>query len=516
MVQSSKAGEKLLLEIFYNSVPAFSVPEYAEVELRLTNQSGETLEGVAVRVGGDKIRADLKLRPGASWSIPFKVDDLVGELRFSASDPTSENEATAALEVVPQKLSLSEVFYIKTERLPALLARLDAPNGFQLRYQDRADEPPKLFDFFSADYTAEKLRYFSQAFLQGGTGEAILNRLDYLTLEQRSNDLTIRGPVRWPVTIQNWLNRPAETGLRHEWTQSPKNFATLPNLLFVRFQLELARELVRLVRFVELGGPASPRLQKALPELRERAYNHRALTESPLLPSPDLALEWDRHDSSALSAMTVECERAAAFNPAYTRLSALWGDFTSRYVSLPEDETALARSGLQPMSKIYELWATCEVAAALHLNFQTSQGAENQPLLSAESAVFTDPGGKTKLYYNKGLRGGWYSANRPGLPRPDLRLEVGQQQIFLDVKYRVGREDRARPDDMYKMLAYMNDFAIKTGGIIFPGQQPGAKALVVENPQSQRLIELALRPPDEANQADFEAELGQVLRENLL
>ncbi len=507
-----EAGEKLLLELFYNGKPAFSVPEYSEIELRLINQSRQNLENCAVKLGGEIIRAGLNLRPDASWSLPYRVDDLVGDLTFKAVGPACESQSS--LQVVPQKLSQDEVFYIKTERLPGLLSRLDAPNGLQLRYYDR-DEQPRLFDFFSADYTAEKLRHFSQSFLEQNLAEAILGRLDYLTPEQPESELySIRGPVNWPATMQYWLNRPAETGLYHQWSRAPKNFATLPNLLFVRFQLELEWELLRLVRFVELGGPASSRLQRALPEFRERATRHHALTESALLPSAAFALDLDKQASSLKAAFASECSRAAYANPAYTQVSVLWSEFSSRYIALPEDDTQLARSGLQPMSKIYELWAACEVAAALGLQFETVEATKSfdgTPAMAAESAIFRSADGKTRLFYNKGLRGGWYSSSRPGLPRPDLRLESEGRQLFLDVKYRVGSENRARPDDIYKMLAYMHDFQVKVGGIIFPGQQPGLTTLEIKNERDESILEVALRPPLAGEQIEFEQELGERL-----
>jgi len=514
------AGEKLLLslEIFCNSSsPVSYVYEYAEIELRLTNQTDRTLEDCAVWLGNNLVRDKLTLRPGASWVIPFAVDDLVGELVFRATGPACASQAR--LEVRPQKLSWQDVLYIKTERLPALLARLDAPNGLQLSYQNW-EEPPALFDFFSADYTAEKLRYFSQVLLVEGVSELVLDRLDYATPERRASDLySIRGPVRWSATIQNWLNRPAETGLRHEWKAAPKDFATLPNLLFVRFQLELAQELTRLARFVEAGGPASAGLRKALPELKERASRHHALTQSPQLPPAQVALDWDRHAPDMLELLAQACEQAATSNPAYARLFSLWQAFTSRYVSLPEDEEALSRSGLQPMSKIYELWVVCEVAAALNLQFEILEDGplEDKVTLSARSAVFSRTDRSIKLYYNKALRGGWYSANRRGLPRPDIRIEMAGQIILVDVKYRVGSQDRARPDDIYKMLAYMHDFGVNTGGIIFPGQAAGLKALSIENAQGQKLVELALRPPrPEISSQAFGQELGRMLEEKLL
>jgi hypothetical protein len=510
-MNSNKAGENLLLEIFYNGEPAFSVPEYAEIELRLSNQSAATLEDCTLKLSSEVIKRNLTLRPGAIWSIPFRIDDLVGQLQFVAT--SGEDQASTTLEVVPQKLGLDEVLYIKTERLPTLLSRLDAPNSFQLRYTDR-DEREQLFNFFSADYTAEKLRYFSRAFLEDGLGQAILNRLDYLTPEQRKNDFELRGPVQWPNTIQNWLNRPAEAGLRHEWREAPRDFATLPNQLFIRFQIKLERELDRLVRFVEAGGPASARLQKELPQLKKRIEQHQELHGyQDYLSEAEIAAAWNYDEPPSLEQLAAECDRASYFNPAYRKLLELWRDFSSRYVSLPEDEQELARAGLQPMSKIYELWAVCEIAAALDLNFEEADDSEGLAAMEKESAVFSNR--QIKLYYNKGVRGGWYSANRPGLPRPDVRLElVSGRQILLDVKYRVGREERARPDDMYKMLAYMHDFGVDVGGIIFPGQSGGARVLQVENPQKQRLLELALRPqPD--NLAQFEQELRHVVTEKL-
>ncbi len=473
-----------------------SVTEYTEIELRLSNQGQQPLREVELRLGGRVLRANLNLKAGAGWSIPFNVDDLVGELLFSASCPGLE-KATAALLVIPQKLSLEETLWIKIERLPTLLSRLDAPNALRLRYNDDLD---RYFDYFSPDYTAEKLRHFSDSLL--ALCETLLDRLDYATPERVESDSgVIRGAVRWSATIENWLNRPELVRLRHHWTTAPKTFATLPNLLLCRFHLNVSQQIGQLLKFVEMGYLASSRLKAILPEFNERADRHRNFMELPYFQDlvPLLPPEVDLTDVSEL-----ETACLSSLNPAYADMWRLWQEFNTRYISLPEDDPATATAGLQPMNRIYELWVTCEVAAALELQFEAKDN-----VFKGASATFGNA--EFKLYYNQGVSGGWYSTSRVGLARPDLRLQrlTDRQQILLDVKYRMGGQERANPEDVYKMLAYMNDFKVSIGGIIYPASI--LTPTVIDDASDQRLLEIPLRPPLPAALESFSRQLREFL-----
>jgi len=486
----------LNLELLHKNQPVQTVTEYSEIELRLSNQGQQPQREVELRLGGRVLRANLSLAAGASWSIPFNVDDLVGELVFSASCPGLD-KATATLLVIPQKLSLEETLWLKIERLPTLLARLDAPNALRLRYNDDAE---RYFDYFSPDYTAEKLRHFSDSLL--ALGETLLDRLDYATPEKLESGYgVIRGTVRWPATIENWLNRPELAGIRHHWTTAPKTFATLPNLLLGRFHLSLSQQIRQLLKLVEVGYPASSRLRAILPEFSERVSRHHSFIELPYFQDL-LPLLQPEIDLTEVAELETAC--LAAPNPAYANLWHLWQEFRTRYVSLPEDEETLARAGLQPMNRIYELWATCEVAAALELNFE---GEDNT--FKGASATFSNS--EFKLYYNQGVSGGWYSATRAGVARPDLRLQrlSDDKQILLDVKYRTGGQERANPDDVYKMLAYMNDFKVNIGGIIYPAATPTPH--VIDDARGQRLLEIPLRPPLPTTESAFIAQLRALI-----
>jgi hypothetical protein len=475
------------------------VPEYSEIELHLTNSGQTTLDGLTIRLGREKLRGGLSLRPGGSFAFPYNVSDLVGELSFTVSSTQPLAEATLA--VIPRRMSLEEVEWIKIARLPALLARLDAPNRLPLSYDD--EEHSRLFDFISADFTAIKLRYFCQQLLEK-LNERLLERLDFsLNDERKRQDGFIRGGVRWDATVRGWHNRPAETGLVHEWVETPRTFDTLPNRLFLGFLLELGQECRRLVKLIQTGAPSSTRLKEALPEFEDYAH----LLENPVAALKEMTHlaslesgEFNPHDPGQWPAIERACQETA--NPAYPRLAELWQEYSRRYTRLPENEEDQA--GLQPMSKIYELWAACEVANALDL---TSDGK-----FGLESAVFQ--GNSIKLHYNRAAPGGWYSAEpnaRKRPPRPDLRLELANgAAVLLDVKYRAApgsaeESARAHPDDMYRMLAYMNDFGVRQGGIIFPGASPGSDLQMIEQAKSgQRLAELALRPPPPADQTSLE------------
>lgn len=505
--------QMLLLEIFYKNAPARQVPEYSEIELHLTNSGQMALDNLTLRLGQEKLRGGLSLRPGGSFAFPYNVGDLVGDLSFTVNQ--TQPLVEASLSVTPRRMSLEEVQWIKTERLPALLARLDAPNRLPLSYDD--EEQPRLFDFVSADFTAIKLRYFCQQLLDK-LNERLLERLDFnLNDERKREDGFIRGGVRWDATVRGWLNRPAETGLVHEWVETPRTYDTLPNRLFLGFLVELGEECRLLVKLVQTGAPASARLKEALPEFENYAYSLEqqaaALKELAHLASFESG-EFNPRDPGQWPEIERACLGVA--NPAYPRLAELWQEYSRRYTRLPEIE--VDQAGLQPMSKIYELWAACEVASALGL---TSEGK-----FGLESAIFQ--GNDIKLHYNRAAPGGWYSAGpdaRKRPPRPDLRLEFPDgAAVLLDVKYRAvsgnGEESaRAHPDDMYRMLAYMNDFGVRQGGIIFPGASPGSDLQLIEQSAAgQRLAELALRPPypnDQTTlenwQTKFKAHLEQLL-----
>lgn len=478
----------LQLEILKDGEPTFCVPEYAELEIRLTNHSPEKLADITVKVGNNLIKSGLSLRPAASWSLPYNVSDLAGELEFIATSSTVTSEPITII-VTPQKISLDELLFIKTERLPTLLTFLDAPNRIKLVYNDDSE---KLFDFISLDYTAERLDYFSRALLESKLSAAILNHLDYATpVQNQSGAGLIQGALDWPATLRDWFNRPELTGYLHHWQTHPKFYGTLPNLLFIRLHLELAQELEQLIKLAAAIRPRSPRLEARLPQLKQRAEAHRK-------PIKNLQLaEFVMVSNFPLPKTDVIRSFSAVSNPAYIRLGQLWQEFITHYVKLPDKNEAY--SSLQPTSKIYELWAVCEIAAALQLKYKQYETNATAFYFEGETEW-----GQTKLYYNRALQHGWFSAARTGLPRPDINLEIlgeNPRRLLLDVKYRVmntpNGKSRAKPEDMYKMLAYMNDLNTRVGGIIYPGEAEQIEALAIAENQmagGQRLIELALRP----------------------
>ena len=490
----------LRLEILYNSESAFCVLEYAELELHLTNASSQRLTQCSLRVGSQILKSWPQLAPAQTWSFPYNVGDLVGKISFVATALVGNQEVVVAqsIEVVPQKISLAELLFIKTARLPTLLSRLNAPNRLQLSYDDNETAPP--FDFFSLEYSAEKLEYFSRQLLEQGLNAAILNHLDYSTPQQLQSGIgTIQGPLDWQTTVKTWLNRPELAGYQHHWQTSPKYYGTLPNLLLISFNLEVARELKQLAELAQTARPKSPQLQARLPDLLSRAHQHRALLKN--LPLADLVEKNERYKADPAWQADLKRICVNASNPAYAGLFKLWEAFNTHYVTLPITIQA-AELSLQPMSKIYELWAVCEIACALDLKCVANTSASGEFYFEG-----TTGWGQTKLHYNRAMSGGWYSRSRPGLPRPDIRLEIvgsPSRQLFLDVKYRVNQSTdgttRAKPDDMYKMLAYMHDFGAATGGIIYPGAVAQISGLVIQGQSDQRLIELALRPlPDQPN-----------------
>ena len=502
---------KISLELYRHDAPVQTVPEDTEIELRLANLGTTGLEGLVVCLGRENLRSGLALPPGATLLLPYRVQDVAGRLVFSARD-SQQALASANLEVYPQKISQAELEWLKYSRLPRLLAHLDAPNIINLSYNGPQVLEP--FPYTSLDFTAQKLRQFCRRLLDDGLLEALSQRLDYRVVEKpRREEGIIRGPIRWNPTVQDWLNSPAKTGLTHHWVEAPLDYATRPNILLVFWLKELALENRRLVRQVKTTRLASAQLERALPEFRTYAASleHFLAAEKNLQSSlagliagfdPRNPLEW------------AEVERACreSFNPAYSQLVEAFEQYDRPYIRLPKE--ASEEVGIQPLNVIYEWWAACEIAAAFGLAFNESDQGRQSGLFQSE---------RGRLYYNQAAPGGWYSARRTQPARPDLRLELSQgSQVLFDVKYRLFPSDpeRAHPEDMYRMLAYMSDFNVPTGVIIYPGppsQQPTLR--LIENPgdqahPAQRVGELALRPPtstDPETVSRWEADLKEAL-----
>jgi hypothetical protein len=510
-------------EIYFNGQPVRAVAEETEVELRLANRGEDSLEGLELSLGREKLRAGISLAPSTTLIWPYRVQDLAGKLVFQVWH-NGQTLSAASLDVYPKKISPAELEWLKYERLPRLLAQLDAPNTVLLTYGDRPDAPP--FSYTSLDFTAQKLRGFSSQLLDGGLLEGLSQRLDYRVIEKaRREEGMVRGNIRWNQTVQGWLNSPAETGLTHHWVEAPTDYATRPNLLLVFWLKELIYENRKLAWQVGTTGQASSQLEKAINEFKEYAgrFEYFLKNQKNLQPAQARpAAGFNPRDPVEWTEVVRDCRES--FNPAYSRLAEAFEEYTCRYINLPEETGETA--GIPPLSVIYEWWAACEIAAALGLSFKPGGQGRQSGLFGSETSV---------LYYNQAAPGGWYSAGRTQPARPDLRFEPGPQQgpdhrIFLDVKYRAapGDPSRAHPEDMYRMLAYMNDFDVATGVIIFPG--PTAvlpRVHLIEQPvilpgQGQggqakarmRLAELSLRPPS-SNEPETVGRWEDSLKESL-
>lgn len=462
--------------------------EYSEVAVAL-DYAGPPLDLVYLYVGGVRIAGPFELH---SKLLPYTypVEDYVGVLRWELRQQATAI-AAAELEVQPRKLTRSDVAFIKERRIPTLLAQLDARNAIRLRYDDDSE---RLYHFYSLDYSIERLLHFSARLLDASVAapslsERIYNRLAYRSeAEQLRVVGAIRGSIRWAATATHWVNRPADVALAHECRREIKDYATALNRIFVSLHRTLAQQLRALATQLAQRDAAAT----LIATLRESARRHDTWLERKLL-APLVELP-----PRAISLQEATRELGGVTNPAYRPLLRLWRDFQTRYVSI---DPAAHLSGLQPMHKIYELWCVCEVAAALGLR---ERGAD-----FGRGAIFRGSylGQPTVLYYDQPTTAGWLSSRRGINIRPDILLQVGDKRLLLDVKYRID-EDRARTDDLLKMLAYMNDLRIPLGGIIYPGSGP---LVAQRDPTSNQVAyELPLRP----NLADPTA-LSATLRHRL-
>ncbi|MDP2431996.1 MAG: hypothetical protein U1E29_03855 [Coriobacteriia bacterium] len=172
-------------------------------------------------------------------------------------------------------------------------------------------------------------------------------------------------------------------------------------------------------------------------------------------------------------------------------------DLQAEYGADIADSTDYARSiraNVRDVWEIYQTFVAHVVGNALGLDYFS----QDKDLRKRSPQGWSMKSERWRLFFDtkppRGVMGSWRDAtSRSADERPDVVL-VGPnpgQVLLLDAKFKIdGVASHATQADLFEMQGYLNSFAAKCGGIIFPG--PAAAANVIAA-GGNALLELPIR-----------------------
>ena len=158
-------------------------------------------------------------------------------------------------------------------------------------------------------------------------------------------------------------------------------------------------------------------------------------------------------------------------NRAYRELPPLWKEFLEDYQSYYE-ETVLVQT--QKMTDIYALWILCEMASGLNLSAHAKSLREFRSK-NKDIVLRYDAPEQVRQGWSDSIMGSLFgdsevSANPvQGSGKPEIFMNYRGVNFYFEAKYNLTKTPRQ--EDVYKVLAYMNNYDVSCGGIIYPGPQ---------------------------------------------
>lgn len=177
----------------------------------------------------------------------------------------------------------------------------------------------------------------------------------------------------------------------------------------------------------------------------------------------------------------------------YGRLRDLQAEYGSE-ISESVDYARSIRANVRDVWEIYQTFVAHVVGNALGLKYFAEDGDLRKRSPQGWSMASED----WRMYYDtkpqKGELASWRdTTNRPGDERPDIVL-IGNRPgevILLDAKFKLDSvTSRATQADLFEMQGYLNSFATKHGGILYPGPFPAASVIAAKG---NALLELPIR-----------------------
>tara|TARA_B100000214_G_scaffold77703_1_gene52438 strand:+ start:2125 stop:4221 length:2097 start_codon:yes stop_codon:yes gene_type:complete len=443
----------------------------------------KALEDIHVRVGSAKVDSLPPIRSNTTHSMQFVVPDYIGANTISLHNKNGSSISNK-LEVViaPKMLDYEQFKQLRDEHIPDLVKN------------SGADDPPEdMYPGGTSSIEEEKILLNIEQLLEFSgkllkiTNDIRKGAYTYkVEVERKTMKSQIRGAVRWQKTALARAQKGTEYATAHVTDIRKRKWSTPTNVLLVKFHMEVFIEAI----FFRDEMDRREREKKAWSAIYGREYKPPDDSVKEQLDKLDLACKFHKQvlgdgKLAELIPIAKSTRKSQRFinreaiieaktwsrNRAYRELPPLWKEFLEDYQSYYE-ETVLVQT--QKMTDIYALWILCEMASGLKLSAHAKSLREFRSK-NKDVVLKYDAPEQVRQGWSDSIMGSLFgdsdaSANPvQGSGRPEIFMNYKKVNFYFEAKYNLTQTPRQ--EDVYKVLAYMNNYDVPCGGIIYPGPQ---------------------------------------------
>ena len=443
----------------------------------------KALENIHIRMGTAKVDSLPSVRSNTTHSMQFEVPDYIGTNTISLHDKDGKSISNK-LEVViaPKMLDYESFKELRDEHIPDLVKN------------SGADEPPEdMYPGATSSIEEEKILLNIEQLLEFSgkllevTKDIRKGAYTYkVEVQRKTMKAQIRGAVRWQKTALARAQKGTEYATAHVTDIRKRKWSTPTNVLLVKFHMEVFIEAI----FFRDEMDRREREKKAWSAIYGKEYKPLDDSAKEQLDKLDLACRFHkqvlgdgklaeliptakntRKEERFINREAIIEAKTWNRNRAYRELPPLWKTFLEDYQSYYE-ETVLVQT--QKMTDIYALWILCEMASGLNLSAHAKSLREFRSK-NKDIVLRYDAPEQVRQGWSDSIMGSLFgdseSSTNPvqGSGKPEIFMNYRGVNFYFEAKYNLTQTPRQ--EDVYKVLAYMNNYDVSCGGIIYPGPQ---------------------------------------------
>ena len=441
------------------------------------------LEDIHIRMGTAKVDSLPPVRSNTTHSMQFVVPDYIGTNTISLHNK-SGSSISNKLEVViaPRMLDYEQFKQLRDEHIPNLVKNSgadDPPEGMYPGGTSSIEEEKILLNI-------EKLLEFSSNLLKV-TNDIKKGAYTYkVEVQRKTMKSQIRGAVRWQKTALARAQKGTEYATAHVTDIRKRKWSTPTNILLVKFHMEVFIEAI----FFRDEMDRREREKKAWATIYGKEYQPLDESTKEQLDRLDLACKFHkgvlgdgklaelipkakdtRKEERLINREAIIEAKTWSRNRAYRDLPILWREFLDEYQSYYE-ETVLVQT--QKMTDIYALWILCEMASGLKLSAHAKSLREFRSK-NKDIVLKYDAPEQVRQGWSDSIMGSLFGDSEvksnpvQGSGQPEIFMNYRGVNFYFEAKYNL--REVPRQEDVYKVLAYMNNYDVSCGGIVYPGPQ---------------------------------------------
>jgi len=434
-------------------------------------------------MGTAKVDSLPSVRSNTTHSMQFEVPDYIGTNTISLHDRDGKSISNK-LEVViaPKMLDYESFKKLRDEHIPDLVKN------------SGADEPPEdMYPGATSSIEEEKILLNIEQLLEF-SGKLLKVTKDIrkgaytykVEVQRKTMKAQIRGAVRWQKTALARAQKGTEYATAHVTDIRKRKWSTPTNVLLVKFHMEVFIEAI----FFRDEMDRREREKKAWSAIYGKEYKPLDDSVKEQLDKLDLACRFHkqvlgdgklaelipkakntRKEERFINREAIIEAKTWNRNRAYRELPPLWKEFLEDYQSYYE-ETVLVQT--QKMTDIYALWILCEMASGLNLSAHAKSLREFRSK-NKDIVLRYDAPEQVRQGWSDSIMGSLFGDSKAstnpvqGSGKPEIFMNYRGVNFYFEAKYNLTQAPRQ--EDVYKVLAYMNNYDVSCGGIIYPGPQ---------------------------------------------